>query len=218
MNSRIRIGATAILFPILSRPAPAASLISNGEFTKSIAHWEQIGTVFDTGEVAVLSDAASLRTVVFQTAVVPEGAILLRLSFDLLTGLSSVAGIGQTPDSVFISAFLGTQPFGTNLETAVFDTAIPILDADYRGVANPAPALTSAPSPKGAGWTRYFLPLSPAPFATVDFEFIDGNGVSGDSTSAVDNVRLDVEFIPEPEPFLLLLAAGVVAVRRRRSG
>lgn len=209
----------AILLFVARGPAHAASLIANGEFSSALNDWQQVGTVFDTGESAVLSDSATPRAVVFQTAVVPDGFILLQLSFDLLTALSPVAGVGQTPDSVFISAFLGVAPFGVNFDAATFDTAIAILDADYRGIANPAFQLASGPSPKGAGWTRYSLPLAPAAFATVAFEFIDGNGVPGDSTTAVDNVFLEGIPIPEPE-FLAVLAAATFVIpglgRRRK--
>jgi hypothetical protein len=213
------VAAAIIILFTATEPARAASLIVNGEFAFALNSWQQIGTVFSTGETAVLSDTATPRTAVFQTAVVPDGIIQLQLSFDLLTALSPVAGLGQTPDSLFITAFLGSAAFGINLDSATFDTAIPILDADHRGTANPASGLTSGPSPKGAGWTRYSLPLPTAPFATVSFEFIDGNAVAGDSTTAVDNVVLDGIAIPEPE-FLAVLAAAVfvfIGCGRRRT-
>lgn len=216
------VKAAAALPLLVWTPVQGASLLANGDFAASITGWQQIGTVFNTGESAVLSDAVSLRTVVFQTAVVPDGVILLRLSFDLLTSLTA-PGLGQTPDSVFISAFLGASPFGTNFDAATFDIAIGVLDADFRGIANPAFLLARGPSPKGAGWTHYSLPLphrlaepGPAAFATVAFEFIDGNGVAGDSVAAVDNVVLEPEFIPEPHTGAALLACGLLLIQRRQ--
>ena len=207
--------ALLIMWCMAPNPVRAASLIANGEFTASLTGWEKTGTVFDTGETAVLSDAVTRRTMIFQTAAVPDGVILLRLSFDLLTALSPVAGLGQTPDSVFVSAFFGTQPFGLDFESGQFDTAISILDADHLGLDNVAGSVTSGPSPKGALWTRFSMPLDVSPFATVAFEFIDGNGVTGDSTSAVDNVRLDAEFIPEPRTAAILAVWGLLCLRRR---
>jgi MYXO-CTERM domain-containing protein len=51
----------------------------------------------------------------------------------------------------------------------------------------------------------------------VAFEFIDGNGVAGDSVAAVDNVVLEAVFIPEPSiPVTLLGVLGAAALRRRR--
>ncbi len=211
--------AAAVLMLLAWTPVRGASLLVNGDFTASVTGWQQIGTVFDTGGSAVLSDAVTPRAVVFQTALVPAGFISLELSFDLLTALSPVAGVGQTPDSVFVSAFLGSAAFGGNFDAATFDTAIPILDADHRGIANPALQLTSGPSPKGPGWTRYSLLLAPAAFATVAFEFIDGNAVAGDSTAAVDNVFLEGIPIPEPD-FLAVLAATIfvfLGLGRRRT-
>ena len=91
-----------------------------------------------------------------------------------------------------------------------------MLDSDYRGLANVASSVTSGPSPKGTAWTRFSLPLPPSPFATVAFEFIDGNGVPGDSVSAVDNVRLEAVFIPEPDTCFVLTACGLLLRRRHR--
>ncbi len=220
MSARSNFRKAAVAFTLLAwTRAEGSSLLVNGDFTASVTGWQQIGSVFDTAQLAVLSDEVSLRTVIFQTAVVPDGIILLGLSFDLLTALSPAAGVGQTPDTLFISAFLGSAAFGGDFDAAIFDSAIAVLDADYRGLANPASQLSSGPSPKGAGWTRYTLPLPPAAFATVAFEFIDGNGVANDSTAAVDNVVLEGIPVPEPE-FLAVLAAaifGILGLGRRRT-
>lgn len=215
-NARCVVIVAAVLYYGGLNSVQGASLIANGDFSASLNDWQKVGTVFDTGQSAILSDAGAPRSVVFQTAVVPDGVVLLRLSFDLLTALSPVAGLGQTPDSVFISAFRGAAPFGVNFDTAAFDTAIAILDADHRGLANLPFQLASGPSPKGQGWTHFTMPLPPVPFATVAFEFIDGNGVTGDSTAAVDNVFLEAEFIPEPQTSAVLTACGLLLMRRRR--
>ena len=108
------------------------------------------------------------------------------------------------------------MPFGLNFETASFDSDLPILDADYRGLANQALQLTSGPSSKGAGWTHFSLPLALAPFVTVAFEFIDGNLVAGDSVAVVDNVVLEAVFIPEPHTGAVLLACGLLLMRHRQ--
>jgi hypothetical protein len=117
---------------------------------------------------------------------------------------------------VFLSAFLGTIPFGNDFAAGLFNTAVSLQDVDFRGEANPAPGLGSSPSPKGAGWTRYQLALPETGFVTVSFEFLDGNGVMGDSTAAVDNVVLETVPIPEPGVSLLLAGAGLALRRSRR--
>jgi hypothetical protein len=194
-----------------------ASLIVNGEFTQSLSSWQPIGSVFDTGETAVLSDQAGARSVIFQTAVVPEGLLGLELHFDLLLSLSSTVPLGRTPDTFFGSLYFGSAHFGSIYDAGVFDSALGVLDADYRGPANTAPALVSSPSPKGPAWTHYALMLPPEEFVTVMFELTDGNG-QADSVAAVDNVRLDCVFIPEPGAGILILAAASGLLRRRRSG
>ncbi len=207
------LASLSVLFGLV-RTSDGASLLVNGEFASSLTGWHTEGTVFDTGEAAVLSDQGGPRAVVFQTVAVPGPVAGLVLTFDFFNALSSVAGLGQTPDTVFFTAFLGARAFGADYAGGVFDTAVPLLDADFRGAVNFAPGLTAAPSPKGAGWTRYTIPLADAAFATVGFEFIDGNGTASDSTAAVDNVSLEV--LPIPEPHALALTAGALLLLRKR--
>jgi len=198
-------------------PGRAANLVVNGEFTAGTTGWNTLGTVFDTGQTAVLSDQGGSRVLLFQTMAVPvESTAALTLRYDLFTALSPSAGLGQTPDTVFLSAFLGNTPFGNDFAAGLFHTAVSLQDVDFRGVANPAPGLGSSPSPKGAGWTRYHLALPFSGFFTVSFEFLDGNGVFGDSTAAVDNVVLETVPIPEPGVSLLLAGAGMALRRSRR--
>lgn len=217
MNARAYSGMLAAgLWLVAAGPVWGASLITNGDFSASLNDWQRIGTVFDTGQSAIISDAGGSAAGVFQSVEVPPGVISLLFGFDLLTALSPVAGLGQTPDSVFVSAFFGVAPFGVDLDTATFDFSIGILDADHRGLANQGAELTSGPSPKGLGWTRFTMPLTPAPFVTVAFEFIDGNGLTGDSTAAVDNVFLEAVIIPEPRTTVVLMAGGLLLAGRRR--
>lgn len=198
----------------------AANLVVNGEFTDGVEPgWETVGTVFNTGQTGVLSDQGGAYVVLFQSVPVPvELAQSLTLQFDLFGNLSPVAGLGQTPDTLFSAVFLGVVPFGPEFGAGVYDEVVPVLDLDFRGLANPAPGLAGEPGPQGEGWTRYRLPLDVTGFVTVAFEFIDGNGIVGDSTGAVDNVILEVVPIPETGTVVLLGAAGVAALLRRRDG
>ena len=213
--------AGAVLGLLLCSSSQAANLIANGEFISGITGWQTIGTVFDTGQTAVLSDQGGTRVVLFQTmSVSVETTATLTLRFDLFAALSPPASLGQTPDSLFLTAFLGTVPFGNSFGSGLFDSALGLLDADFRGAANFAPALTSGPSPKGAGWTRYQLALPVLNFVTVAFELLDGNAVVGDSTGAVDNVVLDAVPVPEPDVAMFITIAGMqmLRLRRRRAG
>ena len=199
--------------------AHAVNLILNSGFDAGLAGWNQTGTVFNTGQNAILSDQGGSRVLIFQTVSVPvESVVSLRLSFDFLNALSPQVGLGQTPDSIFGSAFTGVQPFGSLYETGVYDQAIGLVDADYRGSVNFPAGMTFSASPKGAGWIRHSVPIPVVPFVTVGFEFIEGNDTAGDSSAAFDNITLIAEPIPEPGVAgTLALAAGVCALRRRRS-
>ena len=195
----------------------AANLIVNADFSAGVTGWQSVGTVFNTGQTAVLSDQGGARVILFQTVAVPvEATAALTLSYDLFAALSPVASIGQTPDSLFLTAFLGTVPFGNSFGSGLFDSAVALLDADFRGATNFAPGLISGPSPKGAGWTRYRMSLPVTGFVTVSFELLDGNAVVGDSTAAVDNVVLDAVPVPEPGAAMLLALTGMQMLRRRR--
>lgn len=211
----------AICAGFAATPAAAVNLIVNSEFSVNSAGWSEVGTVFTTGQVAILSDQGGERVVLFQMVAVPAATtVSLALSFDFFNSLSPVIGLGETPDSVFFTAFLGATPFGPTFEDGVFDQSVELLDADYRGATNFPSTMIVAASPKGAGWTRYSLPVPVSPFVTVSFEFIEGNATPGDSTAAVDNVFLIAQPIPEPSALAtLLLAAGLVLTRRpRRTG
>lgn len=202
---------------LLELSAGAATLIVNGEFVSGTTGWQTLGTVFNTGQTAVLSDQGGTRMALFQTAAVPLATTAsLTLRYDLFAALSPVAGLGQTPDSLFLTAFLGTVPFGVSFADGLYDATVPLMDADFRGTANLAPSLTSGPSPKGAGWTRYQLALPVSGFVTISFEFLDGNAVVGDSTVAVDNVTLDAVAIPEPGSAWFLAGTGMALLWRRR--
>jgi|GEM_PF-5184967 len=177
--------------------AAAANRIVNSEFTVNTAGWSEVGTVFTTGQAAILSDQGGERVVLFQMVAVPVATTAaLALSFDFFNSLSPLIGLGETPDSVFFTAFFGTALFGPIFENGVFDQSMELLDADYRGATNFPPGMVVAASPKGAGWTRYSLPVPVSPFVTVSFEFIEGNATTGDSTAAVDNVFLIAQPIP----------------------
>jgi hypothetical protein len=216
MNAVSLPRAVVVSLSLACLAARGASLIVNGQFNQSLNSWQPIGSVFDTGETAVLTDQEGTQAVIFQTAVVPEGLLGLELHFDLLLSLSSTVPLGRTPDSFFGSVYFGSMHFGSIYDAGVFDSALGVLDADYRGPANAAPGLISSPSPKGPAWTHYALMLPPEEFVTVMFEFTDGNG-QADSAAAVDNVRLDCVFIPEPAAGILILAAAFSVLRRRRS-
>jgi hypothetical protein len=208
---------TALFALIGAAPGHASSLLVNHDFSNGLTGWLTIGTVFDTGQTGVLSDQGGNRVVLFQSGAVPAGTPALSLSFDFLNALSNVVPLGTTPDTVFFSSFHGQTEFGSSFDNGAYDTAIVLLDADYRGPTNLAPGMVMSPSPKGAGWTRFTLPLPTTPVVTLGFEFIDGNGIANDSTAAVDNVALEV--VPEPAVVGTILGTlGVWLLRRRRSG
>jgi hypothetical protein len=199
--------------------ARGVNLILNSEFDTGLDGWSQTGMVFNTGQNAILSDQGGTRALFFQTVLVPVDTVVsLRLSFDFLNALSPQVVLGQTPDSIFGSAFTGTHPFGSLYESGVYDESIGLLDADYRGSVNFPAGMTISASPKGAGWIRHTVPIPVVPFVTVGFEFIEGNDTPGDSTAAFDNIYLIAEPIPEPGVAgVLALAAGVFSLRRRRA-
>lgn len=213
--------AGAVLGLLMCSRGHAANLIVNGDFTAGVLGWQSVGNVFDTGQTAVISDQGGARVVLFQTISVPvETTATLSLRFDLFAALSPPASLGQTPDSLFLTAFLGTVPFGNSFGSGLFDSALGLLDADFRGSANFASGLTSGASPKGPGWTRYQLALPVMTFVTIAFELLDGNAVVGDSTGAVDNVVLDAVPVPEPDVAMFIAITGMQMLmpRRRRAG
>ena len=210
------IGCCALMSAAM--PVQAVNLLLNSGFPEGTAGWTVEGTVFNTGGAAVFSDQGGERAILFQTAGVPVDTTLsLVLSFDFLNALSPTVPVGGTPDSLFASSFSGSVPFGGSFAGGVFEVATGVLDADFRGSANLPPGMIVSASPKGAGWTHYRLPIPVISFVTIAFEFIDGNGVAGDSVAAVDNVVLEAVFIPEPSiPVTLLGVLGAAALRRRR--
>jgi hypothetical protein len=107
--------AGVLLSLLLSTPGRAANLIVNGEFPSGITGWQTLGTVFNTGQSAVFSDQGGSRVLLFQTVAVPLATTMaLSLRYDLFAALSPVAGLGQTPDTIFLTAFLGAVPFGNS--------------------------------------------------------------------------------------------------------
>ena len=211
------LGCFALLSSTLS--LPAANILLNSGFSEGTVGWQTEGTLFNTGESAVFSDQGGDRAVLFQTAGVPvDSTLSLVLSFDFLNALSPTVPVGGTPDSLFVSCFLGPGAFGGSFSGGVFEVVVEVLDADFRGSANLPGGMIVSASPKGAGWTHYQLPLPITSFVTVAFECIAGNGVAGDSVAAVDNVVLEAVLIPEPSiPAIFLGILGAAALRRRRS-
>lgn len=215
---RIQRRAAVLIFTALSlAESRSANLIVNGEFASGLTAWSTVGTVFETGQTAVLSDQNTSPVVLFQTVAMDVATTAsLSLRFDLLASLSPSANVGQTPDTAFLTAFLGTVSFGNSYAAGLYDMAVPVMDIDFRGPANQGPGLSAGVSPKGIGWIRYSLALPVQPFVTVAFEFIDGNAIVGDSTVALDNVVLDAIPVPEPGAAALLLMGFVFSRRRYR--
>jgi hypothetical protein len=202
-------------------PLQGANLLMNSGFAGGTTPWASEGAVFNTGEAAVFSDQGGEWAVLFQTAAMPVATtIALQLSFDFLNALSPLVPAGATPDALFASTFAGEMPFGGDFLGGMFEVASGVLDADFRGSPTLYGDMEVSASAKGGGWVHYRLSLPVAAFVTVAFEFIDGNGVAGDSVAAVDNVVLEAVTIPEPAP-LGALGAVLVAVglrRQRRAG
>ena len=201
--------------------AEAATILSNGEFTGSLAAWTTTGTVFNTGDAAVFADGASATVSLFQTGALPAGVVSLALTFDYFNGLSPTVAGGFLRDTFFATLYGGGQPFGPTLAGGVYDQVLGLFDLDANGAFNVVPGSSFEPSPKGAGWTRYTLTQTGEPafmgpgFATVAFEFYNLNGIAADSAAAVDNVSL-VAVVPEPTETALLLLSATVLLRRRR--
>lgn len=200
----------------------AASILSNGEFTGSLASWTTSGTIFNTGDTAVFSDSAATPLSILQTGGLPSGFERFELSFDFLDGLSPSVPFGFLPDAFFGTLYLGGSPFGPTLAGGVYEQAIGLFDLDTFGLFNVVPGSVFGPSPKGADWVRFsFTQDMPSgfnlpKFATVAFESYNLNGTAADSVVAVDNVLLIV-VVPEPGPAsLLLLGTATFLIRRRR--
>lgn len=197
-------------------------MLENGEFTSSLVGWTASGTVFNTGDVAALTDVGNATAVsIFQSAGLPEGVVALMLTFDYRDGLSRTVAGGFLRDTFFATLYGGSQPFGSSLAGGVYERALGLFDLDANGLFNVFPGASFGPSPKGAGWTRYTLTQATGPgftgpgFATVAFEFYNLNGIAADSVVAVDNVSL-LAVVPEPGLAALLLSSGVALLRRRR--
>lgn len=202
---------------VVGLASAATNLMVNSEFTDGTGGWGTVGTVFSTGENAILSDQGGTRVVIFQTVEVPvAGTAGLTLSFDFLNALSAQVGLGQTPDSIFGTVYTGVRPFGSFYDAGDYDVATGLVDADHRGSVNFPAGMTLSASPKGAGWVRHTVPVPVVPYVTVAFEFIEGNDTEGDSSAAFDNIFLMAEPIPEPSVAGLVFAGGVVSLIRRR--
>lgn len=200
--------------------AEAATVLSNGDFTGSLADWTAAGPVFNTTDAAVLTDVLPAPAVIFQTGGLPAGVAELSLTFDYRDGLSPTVAGGFLRDTFFATIFFGRDPFGSSLAGGVFEQVLGLFDLDANGEFNVAPGASFGPSPKGAGWSRFTLALNPAftepGFATLAFEFYNLNGIAADSVMAVDNVSL-VAVVPEPGVAgLLVLSAASLVCRRRR--
>lgn len=199
----------------------AATLLTNGEFTSSLAGWTQQGAVFNPANAAALSDTTAGPAAIFQSGDLPEGEVSLMLTFDFLDGLSPTAAGGFLRDTFFATLYLGDQPFGSTLAGGVYAQAMGLFDLDSNGAFNVAAGASIGASPKGAGWARFTLmqPATPAitgpGFATVAFEFHNLNGVGADSVVGIDNVSLTA-LVPEPGSAALLLLSASALLRRQR--
>ncbi|MGI8603782.1 MAG: hypothetical protein ACR2OZ_12405 [Verrucomicrobiales bacterium] len=113
----------------------AASLLINGDFANGLEGWNKLGTPFDTGAAAVLSDQGGERVAVFQTVAMPANSFGTLVSFDFFGSFSSNVPVGTAPDSLFASFYLGATHFGSDLEAGSFNTAIGLGDIDHNGIA-----------------------------------------------------------------------------------
>ena len=219
--SKVRcIPLVAIVLVLSFEPLRAAAILTNGGFTGSLSSWTASGTLFNTGDAAVFSDAVAAPTSIFQSVAFPLDLISLELVFDVFNGLSpSVIG-GFLPDSFYVTLYIGVAPFGSSLAGGSFDQAVGLFDLDSAGAFNTAVGASFGLSPKGAGWTRFTLNRTTAPgfsgpgFATVAFEFYNLNGMGSDSVVSVDNVSL-IAVVPELGPLALLLPTGALLLLRR---
>jgi autotransporter-associated beta strand protein len=198
------MGALCVMVGVLGAvPGVLGNVMTNGEFTGSLEGWTMEGAVFNTGNQAVFSDSVATPTGVFQTVGVGEEFAGFEISFDALTGgLSPTVPASFLADSFYATVYLGAAVFGPTISAGVFEESVDLLSQDASGFFGVAAGATFGPSSKGVGWTRYTLRSATAGlfegagFLTVAFQFFDLNGVSSDSTAAVDNVVVTVLSAP----------------------
>lgn len=215
-----RLGAKLFLLATLLNPSVAANAaVMNGDFTSGsdgLLHWISRGEFFNTGDQAVLSDAARIRTILWQGVEGPTGTA--QFSFDLLTSLVDVTVPGSLPDSFFVSLYFLPQADLFDPEILGSGSVTPIADFDDRGIDFPtfaASGLISSPSAKGPAYREFtYTFFHPGGAVVPVFELNDLNGFSGDSIVAVDNVIIN--FVPEPSGPLLLSIASIFLLSLRK--
>lgn len=191
----------------------------NPGFDLGLLGWRMVGTVFGTGEQAVLVDSGEgSRSYLWQAMEAPDGPAVF--SFDFLLSLSGVGLPGSVPDVTFASLYFFNDPVAFEpSDLGSFSDVIPVADFDSGGADNPtavAPGVVIGPSPKGPEYRRLELQFAhPGGYLAPVFEINSLNGVAGDSTAAIDNVSITV--VPEPSfPALVVLTGSVFAGCFRR--
>jgi hypothetical protein len=211
--------AIAVALGFATVAAPAA--VVNPGFDQGpdgLADWQVVGSVYNTGQQAVLSDddPTAARSMVWQE--VSVGAGPHSLEFDLLASLAGVGAPGTLPDTVFVSLYaLPTPALFDPVAGTGFSGFLAILDLDRNGVSASAPGLTWGPSPKGPAYLRASLEFTPADaFVAPVFELANLNFLTADSVAAIDNVTITV--VPEPRAALLVFPVlAATALRRKRA-
>lgn len=203
-----------VLAGCLLTAGPGRAAVVNGLFDAGLDGWETEGALFTTGAQGVITDQTSRRAMLWQLVTLEPGAYVL--SFDVLATLARVGADGTLPDVFFASIYIAPDPLAFDpVGLTGFDTALPVLDMDYRGVTALGPGALTLPSPKGAGYLRVTMPFAlTAGVAVPLFEVNDLNFIPSDSVAAVDNVS--IALVPEPTAAALILPVAIMACRRRR--
>jgi hypothetical protein len=177
--------------------------IFEDSFIAGIAGWHHSGTIYNTGANAVFADTAGDRSTLHRSGSIPAEALGLRIEFDLLNALSSSIPFGTSADALCGTVYLGQTAFGENIDAGEFERGIALFDLLPAGIFNLAPGAFLTESPKGPAWTRLIwdVPIAPYQEVTAAFEFTDGNGITGDSTAAIDNIIVRVLPVPADEFF-----------------
>lgn len=191
-----------------------AAVVVNGTFDDGLAGWQTSGALFSTGDQGVITDQTTSRALLWQAVALPPGAYLLE--FDLLGSLGKVGGAGTLPDVFFATLYFSGGPAAFDpVDLVGFDSALAVVDLDFRGITALGQGALAGPSPKGGAYQRITMLFVSAGGVVVPlFEVNNLNFITGDSIAAVDNVSIRV--IPEPSVALLCLSSAAVLLGRRR--
>lgn len=176
--------------------------------------WTVRGTIFNTGQQAVLSEQGVHQSSLWQPLDLGPGLYLLEFDFRMVLAPSGIGG--SLPDTAFVSiySFPNAAAFDP-ADSGTYNAALDVASFDFRGIFAATGTRLGA-SPKGPLYQRlgFEWQHDGGTFAPV-FDLVELNYTDGDSVMVIDNVTVS----PVPEPSLVLLLAGTVVwynCRRRQ--